>query len=66
MSWGFLAASLLPIVMLAMSLLNGRGVVLREGALAVHHQQRRLAMAPVAHRHDLWLLPAWAGGGSQG
>lgn len=52
--------------MLAMSLLNGRGVVLREGALAVHHQQRRLAMAPVAHRHDLWLLPAWAGGGSQG
>lgn len=33
---------------------------LREGALAVHHKQRCLAAAAVAHDHDLQLLPARA------
>lgn len=65
-SWGFLVASLLPTFMLDVSLLNGQGVVLGEGALAIHHEQRRLAPAPVGHHHALWLLPAWAWGGSQG
>lgn len=42
------------------------GIVLGKGALAVHHEQRRLAAAAVTHDHYLQLLPCRAGGGGRG
>lgn len=44
----------------------GWGVMLGEGALAVHHEQRSLAASSVTHDHDLQLFPARARGGGRG